>query len=57
MDVSPEPETRRAWVAPVLTSQSTLTVVTQLAPPVPLTLLFLQTSQCFDGFGNPISCT
>lgn len=49
-------ETRRAWIRPSLESQSTLTTVTQATSPVPMSLLFLQTSQCFDGFGNPIPC-
>jgi hypothetical protein len=57
MDVSPETETRRAWVAPELHAQSTLTIVTQATPPGPLSLLFLQASvQCFDGLGNPVPC-
>ena len=57
MDMNEKPETRRAWVAPELRAQSTLTVVTQATSPVPLTLLFLQISaQCFDGFGNPVPC-
>ena len=56
MAPSPGSESRRAWVAPLLTAQSTLTVVTQAAPLVPMTLLFLQNSQCFDAFGNPIKC-
>jgi hypothetical protein len=30
--------------------------VTQTASPVLMSLLFQQTSQCFDGFGNPIPC-
>lgn len=49
-------EKRRQWIRPSLESQSTLTTVTQAASPVPMSLLFLQTSQCFDGFGNPIPC-
>jgi hypothetical protein len=58
MEMSEKPETRRAWVAPELRAQSTLTVVTQVTSPVPLTLLFLQasTAQCFDGLGNPVPC-
>ena len=57
MEMNEKPETRRAWVAPELRAQSTLTVVTQATSPVPLTLLFLQISaQCFDGFGNPVPC-
>ena len=49
-------DARRPWITPVLEAQSTLTTVTQSASPVPLALLFLQNSQCFDGFGNPIRC-
>ena len=49
-------EKRRDWIRPVLESQSTLTTVTQTASPMALSLLFLQSSQCFDGFGNPIPC-
>ena len=57
MYVSPEPETRRPWIAPELRAQSTLTAVTQVTSPAPLMLLFLQGSpQCFDGLGNPIPC-
>jgi hypothetical protein len=57
MEMNEKPETRRAWVAPELRAQSTLTVVTQAASPVPMTLLFLQVSaQCFDAFGNPVPC-
>ena len=57
MELSDKPETRRAWVAPELRAQSTLTVVTQLTPPAPLSLLFLQASaQCFDGLGHPVTC-
>jgi hypothetical protein len=57
MDVRPEAETRRAWVAPELRAQSTLTVVTQVTSPAPLMLLFLADSvQCFDGLGNPVPC-
>jgi hypothetical protein len=57
MDMNDKPETRRAWVAPELRAQSTLTVVTQSTAPAPLTLLFLQASaQCFDSHGNPVVC-
>lgn len=54
-----ETEARRAWVQPTLLPHSTLTVVTQVTSPMPLTLLFLQASvsQCFDAHGNPIPCT
>ena len=47
---------RRPWITPVLQAQSTLTTVTQAASPVPMALLFLQNSQCFDAFGHPIPC-
>jgi hypothetical protein len=47
---------RRPWIRPLLQAQSTLTTVTQVGSPVPLSLLFLQTSQCFDGFGQPVPC-
>ncbi len=57
MELSNKPETRRAWVAPELRAQSTLTVVTQVTSPAPLTLLFLQASvQCIDAHGNPVPC-
>ena len=49
-------EKRREWIRPVLEAQSTLTTVTQTPSPMALSLLFLQSSQCFDGFGNPIPC-
>jgi len=51
-----ETRAKRRWIRPSLESQSTLTTVTQTASPMTLSLLFLQTSQCFDGFGNPIPC-
>ena len=47
---------KRRWIRPILEAQSTLTTVTQTASPMALSLLFLQSSQCFDGFGNPIPC-
>jgi len=58
MEMNETPAQRRPWVSPELRAQSTLTVVTQVTPPVPLTLLFLQasTSQCFDALGNPVPC-
>ena len=57
MELSDKPETRRAWIVPELRAQSTLTVVTQVTSPAPLSLLFLQASvQCFDGRGNPVPC-
>jgi hypothetical protein len=50
-------ETRRSWVRPELQSQSTLTTVTQVGSPVPMSLLFFQVSQqCFDSKGNPRPC-
>lgn len=49
-------EKRREWIRPVLEAQSTLTTVTQASSLVPMSLLFLQNSQCFDGFGRPIPC-
>jgi hypothetical protein len=49
-------DARRPWITPVLQAQSTLTTVTQAASPVPMALLFLQNSQCFDAFGHPIPC-
>lgn len=57
MEMNEKPETRRPWVAPELRAQSTLTVVTQVTSPAPLSLLFLQASiQCFDALGNPVPC-
>ena len=48
---------RRPWIRPELQAQSTLTTVTQLGSPVPMSLLFLAVSrQCFDETGNPVSC-
>jgi hypothetical protein len=48
---------RRQWIRPELQVQSTLTTVTQLASPVPMSLLFLKVSmQCFDQAGNRIPC-
>ena len=49
-------DARRPWITPVLEAQSTLTTVTQAASPVPLALLFLQNSQCFDAHGVPVPC-
>ena len=50
-------EARRKWIRPELESQSTLTTVTQLGSPVPMSLLFIQASlQCFDSHGNPVAC-
>lgn len=56
MELSHKPEMRRPWITPELRAQSTLTVVTQLSSPAPLSLLFLQASQCFDSHGNPVPC-
>jgi hypothetical protein len=57
MEMTETHEARRVWVRPVLQAQSTLTTVTQLASPVPMSLLFLQVStQCFDGHGAPTLC-
>jgi len=51
-------DSRRPWISPMLQSNSTLTVVTQVGSPAPLSLLFLQaSSQCFDSRGNPVPCT
>jgi hypothetical protein len=50
------PHARRPWITPVLLAQSTLTTVTQTASPVPLALLFLESSQCFNAHGQPIPC-
>jgi hypothetical protein len=49
---------RRPWVTPMLEPHSTMTVVTQTPPPVPLNLLFLQSSisQCHDVNGNVVQC-
>ena len=47
---------RRCWVTPTLAPHSTLTVVTQVPLPQPLSLLFLQNSQCFDQDGVPKPC-
>ena len=49
---------RRAWVTPMLEPHSTMTVVTQAPVPVPLNLLFLQSSisQCFDANHVPVTC-
>jgi len=48
---------RRRWVAPNLAPHSTLTTLTQMPLPQPLSLLFLQASvQCFDHNGNPAPC-
>jgi hypothetical protein len=50
-------DTRRSWVRPELKSQSTLTAVTQVGSPVPMSLLFFQQSgQCFDSHGNHVPC-
>jgi hypothetical protein len=56
MEVSEVRKVRRVWVRPILQAQSTMTMVTQAASPLPMALLFFQTSQCFDAFGNPIAC-
>lgn len=46
---------RRTWIAPIVASHSTMTSLTQSALPLPLSLLFLQSStQCFDQDGNPV---
>ena len=46
---------RKAWIAPELVRQASLTTLTQFS--VSTALLFLQTSgQCFDANGNPIPC-
>jgi hypothetical protein len=47
---------RRRWIVPTLAPHSTLTVVTQVPLPQPLSLLFLQSSQCFDQDGVPKPC-
>lgn len=47
---------RRHWVAPSLAPHSTLTMLTQVPFTQPLSLLFLQSSQCFDQDGNPAPC-
>ncbi len=53
-----QPDRRRRWISPALLSNSTLTTVTQVGSPVPLSLLFLQASnQCFDSHGRPAPCT
>jgi hypothetical protein len=51
-------ESRRSWVTPVLEPHSTMTAVTQTPVPVPLDLLFLQSSisQCFDANHQPVTC-
>jgi len=58
MQISEKQDARREWVRPLLRTQSTLTTVTQVASPVPMSLLFLQASnaQCFDSNGNPVPC-
>ena len=57
MDSRQNEEARRSWVRPELQSQSTLTTVTQVGSPVPMSLLFFQVSQqCFDSKGNPRQC-
>jgi hypothetical protein len=46
---------RRVWIAPSMAPHSTMTTLTQSALPLPLSLLFLQSStQCFDQDGNPV---
>jgi len=55
-DVPTRSRTRRTWVAPSLAGHSTLTELTQVPLSQPLSLLFLQTSQCFDQDGNPVPC-
>lgn len=62
MEMSQKPKARRAWVSPVLRVQSTLTNVTQVKSPLPLTLLFFAgtptpNTQCFDARGNSADCT
>lgn len=53
--VSNDRSHRRHWITPVLAPHSTMTVLTQSALPVPLNLLFFQSSrQCFDKDGVPI---
>jgi hypothetical protein len=48
---------RRNWLAPLLAPHSTLTTLTQVPLPQPLSLLFLQSSrQCFDQNGDPAPC-
>lgn len=48
---------RRHWITPSLAPHSTLTTLTQLPLPQPLSLLFLQSSrQCFDQNGTPVAC-
>ena len=50
-------EPRRPWIRPELQGQSTLTTVTKVGSPVPMSLLFFQASQqCFDSDGNPAQC-
>ena len=58
MRISEAQDARREWVRPLLLGQSTLTTVTQVASPVPMSLLFLQASnaQCFNSNGNPVVC-
>ena len=58
VDGGAAPASRRPWITPELSCNSTLTEVTQVGSPVPLSLLFLQASnQCFDSHGRPASCT
>jgi hypothetical protein len=48
---------RRPWAAPTLAPHSTMTELTKVPLPQPLSLLFLQlsTSQCFDQNGVPVT--
>ena len=49
---------RRAWVPPMLALHSTMTEVTLAPVPMPMNLLFMQSSisQCFDAHNNPVTC-
>jgi len=56
-ELSHDRSERRTWVAPSLAPHSTMTVLTQVPLPAPLSLLFLQSSrQCFNQDGNPVPC-
>lgn len=47
---------RRAWLRPSLEPHSTMTVVTQLSMPIAMSLLFQQSSQCFNSSGGTVPC-
>jgi hypothetical protein len=50
-------EGKRVWVRPEVTEYASLTALTQYAPPGAFAMLFQAGStQCFDGFGNPVPC-